>query len=81
MRRLSSLSILARLVIIAVIMALGVASLAVIASLQTRTRIMTERQAATRNVVETAVGVLEHFHAEAQAGRMTDAAARKAAIS
>jgi methyl-accepting chemotaxis protein len=81
MRRLSSLSILTRLVIIAAIMALGVASLSVIASLQTRSRIMTERQQATRHVVETAVGVLEHFHAEAAAGRMSDAAARKAAIS
>src|SRR3954452_11145815 len=81
MRRLSALSIFSRLVIIAAIMALGINGLSVIASLQTRSRIMTERQPATRNVVQTALGVLDHFHAEAKAGRMSDAAARKAAIS
>lgn len=81
MRRVGSLSILARLVLIAAIMGLGVSSLAVIASLQTKSRIMTERQEATRQVVQTAVGVLKHFHAEARAGRMTDAEAKAAAIS
>lgn len=80
-RRLASLSISARLVAVVAIMALGLGGLAAIAAAQTTSRIMTERQSATRTVVETALGVLQHFGAEEQAGRMTHAEAQQAAIA
>ncbi len=40
-----------------------------------------DRQIKTRHIVETAYGVLEHFHALAQQGRLTDADAQAQAIA
>lgn len=80
MPRLSSLSIAARLVLIVTLLAVGLAAVVAVAAAQLRGRIMSERQAATRTVVETALGVVEHFGAEEAAGRMSAAEAQAAAI-
>jgi methyl-accepting chemotaxis protein len=80
-RRLTSLSISARLVVLIVVVALGMGGLAAIAAHQISSRIMTERQSATRAVVETALGVIKHFGDEETAGRMTHAQAQEAAIA
>jgi methyl-accepting chemotaxis protein len=42
-------------------------------------RMMEDRQHKVRNLVEVAHGITSHFHAQAQAGRMSDEDARKAA--
>jgi len=75
-----SSSIAAKLGVVLVLLAAGFAVVSVLASLRADARIMTERRDATRAVVETALGVVEHFGREADAGRMTTAAAQEAAI-
>ncbi|HUX71074.1 MAG TPA: methyl-accepting chemotaxis protein [Cellulomonadaceae bacterium] len=80
MRRLSSLSISARLVVVLVVVALGMAGLAAIAAAQIRSRIMTERENATRSVVQEALGIVQHFGDEATAGKLTEAQAKQSAI-
>ena len=81
MKRLSSLSIHARLVAIVVLFALGTGVLAAVASVQMRSRIMAERQTATRSVVETALGVVTYFGQQEQSGAMTKDEAQKAALA
>ena len=80
MRRTSARSISARLLVIVLVAAVGMAGVAVLAGLQVRSRIMAEREAATRAVVETALGVVQHYGAEAEAGRMSEADAQAAAL-
>ncbi|WNB86077.1 methyl-accepting chemotaxis protein [Cellulomonas sp. ATA003] len=80
MKRLSSLSIARRLVAVVLVTAIGLVALSVVASVQVRDRIMTERQAATRTVVETALGVLQHYGAEEAAGRLSQSEAQASAI-
>lgn len=81
MSRLSSTSIMTRLVVIVVLSAVGMGALSLVASVIVRERIMTERQDATRTVVETAAGVLEHFGAQEASGAMTTQEAQDAAVS
>ena len=81
MRTLSSLSISSRMVAVVILAAFGLGGLAAIAAAKDSSRVMTERKDATRAVVETALGVVQHFGAEADAGRMTKEEAQKAAIS
>ncbi|WP_245700935.1 methyl-accepting chemotaxis protein [Sanguibacter gelidistatuariae] len=70
-----------RLVVIVAVSALGMALLAVIASSVARDRIMTERQAATRAVVETAAGIVSFYGDQASSGEMTTTEAQTAAIA
>ncbi len=81
MTRSTSLSIAGKLGIVLGLLAVGLAALSLVASLQAYDRIMSERRDATRTVVETAVGIVEHFGAQAAAGRMTEGAAQDAAIA
>ncbi|WP_432494314.1 methyl-accepting chemotaxis protein [Kineococcus auxinigenes] len=81
MRATSTRSIAARLLIVVVVAAIAMAGITVMASLQTRDRILAERQAATRAVVQTALGVVEHHAAEAAAGRLTEAEAQAQALA
>ncbi|WP_024287068.1 methyl-accepting chemotaxis protein [Cellulomonas sp. KRMCY2] len=80
MKRFAALSITTRLVALVAVLGLGLAALAVLAATQMQARIMSERQTATRTVVETALGVLTFYGAEQQAGRMSEAEAQTAAI-
>jgi len=79
--RLSSTSIMTRLVAVVVLAALGMGALTVIASVLVRDRVMTERQDATRAVVESAAGVLAYFGAQETSGAMDREAAQAAAIA
>lgn len=80
MKRLTSLSITARLVVLVALLGVGLGALAVLAATQVETRIMAERQVATRAVVQTALGVLTYYGGEQEAGRMDEAQAQAAAI-
>ena len=80
MSRLSSTSIMTRLVVIVVLSAVGMGILSLVASVIVRDRIMSERQDATRTVVETATGIVEYFGAQATAGTLTEDEAQTAAI-
>jgi methyl-accepting chemotaxis protein len=75
------MSIHARLVAIVVLFALGTGVLAAIASVQMKSRIMAERQTATRSVVETALGVVRYYGQQEQSGAMTKDEAQKAALA
>lgn len=79
--RLSSTSIMTRLIAIVAVSALGMGLLAVIASSVTRERILQERRSATRSVVETAAGLVSFYGDRAEAGEMTTAEAQTAAIA
>lgn len=81
MVRRRSLSVSAKLVIILGMLAVALATLSAVASVQAYDRIMSERRDATRAVVETAVGIVEHFGSEAAAGSVTESAAQDAAIA
>ncbi|MCI2239848.1 methyl-accepting chemotaxis protein [Paenibacillus sp. TRM 82003] len=81
MKGINVRSIAARLLVIVVVAAIAMAGITVMAGLQTRDRILAERQAATRAVVQTALGVVEHHAAEAEAGRLTEADAQAQALA
>jgi methyl-accepting chemotaxis protein len=81
MVRRTSISIAAKLVVILCLLAAGLAALSLVASAQAYDRIMSERRDATRTVVETAVGIVEHFGGEAAAGRLSESAAQAAAVA
>ncbi|WP_432485481.1 methyl-accepting chemotaxis protein [Kineococcus esterisolvens] len=81
MKGTSVRSIAARLLIVVLVAAAGIAGVTVLASLQTLDRILAERQAATRAVVQTALGVVEHYGAEADAGRLGEAEAQEQALA
>ncbi|WP_308121694.1 cache domain-containing protein, partial [Actinotalea ferrariae] len=80
MRRLSSMSVTARLVVMVAVLALGLGVLVVLAARQVEQRIMAERQSATRTVVETALGVLTHYGTLAEQGEMSESEAQDAAV-
>ena len=81
MSRLGSLSIATRLVLLVTVTAVGLAALTGIAAVQIERSIMAERQAATRAVVETALGVVASFGAQAEDGSLSEAEAQEAAIA
>jgi methyl-accepting chemotaxis protein len=78
---MSSTSIQTRLIVIVVLFAVGIAALAALASARMQDRILTERKAATRSVVQTALGVLTYYGQEEEAGRLTEKQAQTAALA
>ncbi|WP_337062544.1 methyl-accepting chemotaxis protein [Kineococcus sp. G2] len=74
-------SIASRLLVVVLVAAIGMAGVTLLASLQTRDRILAERRAATRAVVQTALGVVERYGAEAAAGRLDEADAQARALA
>ncbi len=80
MKRLSSLSVTARLGAMVAVLALGLGALTVLAAGQIERRIMAERQAATRAVVETALGVIAGQGALEESGDLSLDDAQTAAI-
>ena len=81
MKRNAGRSIAARLLIIVLVAAIGMVGISVMAALQVRDRIMAEREAATQAVVETALSVVQHYGAEADAGRLSEADAQAQALA
>lgn len=77
---LVKLSIRTRLMVLLVLFTLGVAGLTWITALKQESSIMAERQAATRSVVQVALGVVEYFGGLEQSGQLTEAQAQKAAM-
>jgi methyl-accepting chemotaxis protein len=81
MKRLTTLSIHARLVAIVALFAVGVGVLALVASSKMTSRIMTERKTATRGVVETALGVVTYYGDRVTSGELTREQAQQAALA
>ncbi|WP_035691449.1 methyl-accepting chemotaxis protein [Azospirillum halopraeferens] len=73
---LSALTLRVRLLLLAVLAAGGLLVLGAIDLTHLRTAQMEGNRVMLRNVVDTVRGVVAHFHAEAQAGRMTEAEAQ-----
>ena len=80
MKRLASLSIAARLVVMVVVLALGLGALTVVAALQAQSRLLEDRKATTQAVVESALGTVTYFGGEQEAGRLSESEAQAAAI-
>ncbi|WP_460800870.1 methyl-accepting chemotaxis protein, partial [Nocardioides pacificus] len=76
----SSLSIRARLVAIVLLFAVAITALAAIAAAQMEDRILTERKAATRTVVQTALGVMTYYGDAQAAGELSEQEAQQAAL-
>jgi methyl-accepting chemotaxis protein len=73
-------SVRARLNLLGGVMLAGLLLLA-IASLQSlRANLIEDRRGTTQNVVETARGVIEHYHARARSGELDEALARREAM-
>ncbi|MES2878878.1 MAG: cache domain-containing protein, partial [Pseudomonadota bacterium] len=81
MFNLSSLSIAKRLTVLVVSAILGIIILAALFLVSERKLIMEERQAAVRQTVETAHGVVSFYHAAATAGKMTEDEAKLQAMA
>ncbi|MBL8383375.1 MAG: cache domain-containing protein [Burkholderiales bacterium] len=74
-------SIAGRLWLLTGIASLAILLVGVIALLAKRDAMLDEKRLATKHVVEVAHGVVAAYHAQASAGRMTDAQARQAAAA
>ncbi|WP_203708936.1 cache domain-containing protein, partial [Cellulomonas marina] len=81
MRRLVPRSLTARLVLLVAAFAVGVLALTAVAAVQASSAAMGARQAATRDVVQTVLGVVAHYGEEEAAGRLTREEAQAAAIA
>ncbi|MCB2413919.1 methyl-accepting chemotaxis protein [Demequina sp. TTPB684] len=81
MTRLNAMSIQGRVLVIVGVLGVGLGVLIWLASSQIQARIMTERQAATRQVVEEAVGVVAAFAARADAGEISTTEAQEQAAA
>ncbi|MGV8977026.1 MAG: methyl-accepting chemotaxis protein [Cellulomonas sp.] len=81
MSALASLSIRQRVLALVAVTALGLAGISAMAAVQVQGRIMTERKAATRAVVETALGIVARYGEQAAAGDLTMEQAQAAAIA
>ncbi|WP_369069588.1 methyl-accepting chemotaxis protein [Kineococcus terrestris] len=81
MKRDVGRSIAARLLVIVLVAAVGVVTVTALAALQVRDRITTEREAATRAVVETALGVVQHYGELAETGELTEQEAQEQALA
>lgn len=81
MQRLTRTSIQTRLIAIVVLFVLGTGVLALVAAMQLQSRIMSERQAATRGVVQEALGVVTYYGQQEQSGAMTKDEAQKGALA
>ncbi|MEO7125345.1 MAG: cache domain-containing protein [Nakamurella sp.] len=77
---LTKWSIRTRLMALLLLFTMGVAGLTWITSVKQESSIMTERQAATRSVVQVALGVVQYFGGLQTSGKMTQAEAQKSAI-
>jgi methyl-accepting chemotaxis protein len=81
MRRISTLSIQARLVALLVLTAFALSGAAVFAAVHEANGVMKQRQQATQGVVEMALGLVERYGAAVDDGSMTRAEAQAAAIA
>jgi len=80
MLRLRNLSIMARLRLVVLFSGIGLAIAIGVGLLNLSSTMHDDIALKTRSQVETAVSVIDHYYAESQAGRMTEAEAKAAAI-
>ena len=80
MFQLSKLGVMTRLRLLIACATLGIALLVTIFMISERRMLMDERQDAVRQVVETATGMVAHFHGLAVKGVMPEAQAKEAAL-
>ncbi|WP_299014906.1 TRAP transporter substrate-binding protein DctP [uncultured Caulobacter sp.] len=80
MLRLRNLSIMARLRLVVLFSGIGLAIAIGVGLLNLSGTMHDDIALKTRSQVETAVSVIDHYYAESQAGRMTEAEAKAAAI-
>ncbi|HYU16585.1 MAG TPA: methyl-accepting chemotaxis protein [Candidatus Acidoferrum sp.] len=78
MARLANIGIRTKLL---ALVALPVAVLALLAAFDLRSRTLAERKSKTRELVEAASGVLDHFHAQEEAGKLSRADAQASALA
>ncbi|MEW5745827.1 MAG: methyl-accepting chemotaxis protein [Nitrospirota bacterium] len=81
MRLLSQLKVKHRLSILVAIALTGAVVIAAASLTTLRNRMIEEKSLKTKHIVETAYGVLQHFHDLAKQGRLPDEDARKAALA
>ncbi|MDT0165674.1 methyl-accepting chemotaxis protein [Actinotalea sp. AC32] len=80
MSRLSSLSIAARLSVLLVVTAVGLAALTAVAAVRAESSMLAQRTASTQAVVEVAAGVVAGYGALEESGELTRAEAQAAAV-
>ncbi|WP_029068877.1 methyl-accepting chemotaxis protein [Jonesia quinghaiensis] len=81
MSRLRSMSITAKLIVLLLLTAFSMAALALVSVLVTRDRIFSERENATRAVVETAWGIVNSYGEQAAAGTLDEQTAKDGALA
>jgi methyl-accepting chemotaxis protein len=81
MNALRTLSIRARLALLVIAASLGLVTVQTVTLLQGRAQLLVEKQLQTQALAEVASGVLEHYHALAQQGALTEPAAKQAAAA
>ncbi|HMV61911.1 MAG TPA: methyl-accepting chemotaxis protein [Rhodocyclaceae bacterium] len=77
---LSELRVATRMRILVALTLIGLVALCTVSLFRLHASMMDDRKQQTRYVVQLGLGVLQHFHALAQSGALSDADARKAAI-
>ncbi len=80
-RSFQNMKIRTKLWLITGIALIGVISLSAVALLTLKDRMMVEKRVKTQHLIETAYGVLEHYHKLAQAGTLPEKEAQAAAIA
>ena len=77
--KLTNLAVAARMRLLIGMTMLGLIVLCAVSLASLRNTMMDDRKVQTKHLVESGVSIIKHFHAQAQAGTLSDADARKAA--
>ncbi len=80
MNFLSSWRVSARMRFLLVLILIGLSTLSVVALIQLKDSMLEDRKVKTKNLVETATGLLAYHQKQAQAGKVSDADAQRLAI-
>lgn len=69
-----------QLILLCVVALLGLGAMNALSLRDLRATMLEDRKSKVKTLVESAIGVVEHFRAQAKAGKLADAEARKAAV-
>lgn len=81
MKFFSDMKLRSKLWLVAAVVLLGIALIIGESLISLKGKMMDERRLKNRNVVETAYGVIDHFYKLSQSGKMTEEAAKAAAMA
>src|SRR5512143_2854525 len=81
MKFFSDMKLRSKLWLVAAVVLLGIALIIGESLISLKGKMMDERRLKNRNVVETAYGVIDHFYKLSQSGKMTEDAAKDAAMA